>query len=99
AVTGNDDGNRIAPHCLTDVARRLPFAGTELPRQFPVGGGRAPADAAHRLVEPAAERIDAFEIDRDGREVDALAGEIFLDIRDQRLHPLRRPSTAGAPRP
>ena len=96
AVAGDDDRHRIFPHRLADVAGALPAGQAELLGQFAVGHGVAEADAAQRRVELLAEVVDAVEIDRDGGKIDRLAGQIALDVGDQRLHPRRHVGGVGA---
>ena len=96
AVAGDDDRHRVFPHRLADIAGALPAGQAELFRQLAVGHGVAEADAAQRRVEFLAEIVDAVEIDGDGGKIDRLAGQIALDVGDERLDPRRHVGRAGA---
>src|SRR5439155_718436 len=68
AVARNDDRHRIASHRLADVARAFPLREAERARERAIGRGRAPWEPAHCLVELAAERVEAPEVNRNRGE-------------------------------
>src|SRR5215470_11741062 len=70
AVTRDDDRHWIASHRLADVACAFPAVEAEFLRERAVGRGRSPGEVTHQLVELATERIEAGQIDRNGREID-----------------------------
>ena len=109
AMAGNDDGHGVAPHRLPDRAggiRRL-----DLPRERAVGGRLAPTDAARGSIDRAVEIAGAGQVERDVREVDALAFHVPLQqlagLRDRRRRlrglrasrPPEQPLLGGGPRP
>jgi hypothetical protein len=86
---GDHDRHRIFPHRLADVAAPSQPVRPSLLGQFAVGHGAAKADAAQRRVEFLTEVVDAAEIDLDRGKIDRLAGQIALDVGDDRLNPRR----------
>src|SRR5207237_6161380 len=69
AMTRDDQWNGVARHRDADILRGLRYGHAGTPGKLAIGHGFAEGNLALRVVDRAAERIDAVEIDRYGGEV------------------------------
>jgi hypothetical protein len=67
-------------------------------RQLAVGRGAPVTDGSQRLIDAAADRFHAIEIDGCAGEVDPVARQVALHIGDQRRDRARRVRRPGAGR-
>src|SRR5207253_2130294 len=76
AMAGDDQRHGIARHRDADVLCGLRSVHSGAPGKLAVGDGFAEGDLTQHLVDRAAERIDALEVEFYGLEVDTLPGKI-----------------------
>jgi hypothetical protein len=79
-MTGDDDGERVAPERLPHGTSR-PFR-VELERELTVRTRRAGRDVARHVVHPAVKRRQRLHVELDLREVVGHAGQERVDAGD-----------------